>query len=113
MSDADPPRAPSLRPLRPSDESDGKGLTTVVAEIGLDTPITLEALEKRVRSCSWCLTAQRIEPVRIHMARGGRWALAVFHAPDAESVRLVCRQAGFRSVRIWSTAQETANRRET
>lgn len=67
------------------------GLTYVVGEFSFDTPVEPGNLTAVVRSCMWCLEAHRVQLMRLFLAHNRKRAIAVFLAPDAESVRLALR----------------------
>lgn len=80
---------PERSDLEPNASSER--LANILAERTFETPITLGALAALERSCTWCATTHRVLLMRLVLSHDGRRALALFRAPDAESVRLAYR----------------------
>lgn len=95
----DPPR--DGRPGR----GERDGLTDIVVELSFDRRITLAGLAAIERSCAWCFETHRVQLVRAFLSRDHQRAILVFRAPDAESVRLVCRHVKMRIERLWPCHQ--------
>ncbi|MFC4314117.1 hypothetical protein ACFPN2_33900 [Steroidobacter flavus] len=75
-------------------------LNYMVGEIELPTASsTLAQLEE---SCRPCFRAHRVQLVQLFVSCDLRRAVLIFLAPDAESVRYVCRRAGVPVKRIWA-----------
>lgn len=77
-------------------------LAVVIGELASAVPITLADLTELEHLCKWCFAAHRVELAQLFLSRARNRAVLVFHAPDAESVRLACRHAAVPVERIWT-----------
>ena len=73
----------------------------VVAELDLRSPRTPDA-SAAMRTALGCMRLHRVDVERVLIARDGRRAIVIFRAPDAEAVRLACRNARIAVARIWT-----------
>ena len=78
------------------------GLTDVIAELQFAVPITLADIAMLETSCTWCREMHRVELVQLFVARNRKRVVLVFRAPDAESVREVCRRVALPVERLWT-----------
>jgi hypothetical protein len=81
------------------------GLVNVIGELSFDTPVGSEELAKLECSDASCFVSYRARLVRLFLARNCKRAVLLFHAPDAESVRLALRAMEIPFDRIWACAQ--------
>lgn len=82
-------------------ESAGDGLADVVGELTFETPIALAELAAMEHACLWCFETHRVQLVQLFLASDSKRAVLVFRAPDAESVRMACRNAQMPLERVW------------
>jgi hypothetical protein len=84
---------------------DGHGshdrLSDLIGEKDFDAPMPQSDLVELARSCTWCFEFHRVQLVRLFLSHNGRRAIALFRAPDAESVRLAYQRAGTPLDRVW------------
>lgn len=80
---------------------DSDGLVDVVGEQTFDRPMTVDELSAIERSCAWCLSTHHVQLTRLILSCDGRRAVALFRAPDAESVRLAHRHVRLFE-RVWT-----------
>jgi hypothetical protein len=76
------------RPDAPPPEAD------VVVTRSFDEPVAVEDIQAIEDAGAHCLEAHRVRFVRTYFSRDRRRMLCLYHAPDAESVRLAQHQAG-------------------
>ncbi|MFY0990642.1 nickel-binding protein [Halomonas sp. C05BenzN] len=74
----------------------------VLVERSFTQPVALEAIQRLEDAGSACLQNHRVRFVRTFFSQDGRRMICLYHAPDAESVRLAQRQAGMPLERAWS-----------
>lgn len=74
----------------------------VVVERSFDTAADLDALQAREEAHAWCLEQHRVTFLRTFLSADGKRMLCLYHAPDAESVRLAQQQAGMPVARVWA-----------
>lgn len=65
-------------------------------------PVTLESVQAIEDAGAWCLDAHKVHFLRTFFARDRTRMICLYHAPDAESVRLAQRQAGMPVDEVWS-----------
>lgn len=85
----------------------GDDLVDIVVELHM-TRSDPATLARTLRSCAPCLQFHRVVIVRLSIATDEQRALLVCRAPDAESVRIVCRRAQLEFDRIWTTCRHPA-----
>jgi Protein of unknown function (DUF4242) len=73
----------------------------VIGERNFAAPLTESDLAGLYGACAWCFEVHRVHRVRLIVAQNRRRAVALFRAPDAESVRLACQHAGTPLDRVW------------
>lgn len=74
-------------------QTSNEDLTEVIGELALSHAVTLADIAAFENSCAWCFQAHRVELIQLFLSRDHKRAVMVFRAPDAESVRMVCRRA--------------------
>ncbi|TFH87301.1 DUF4242 domain-containing protein [Billgrantia azerbaijanica] len=74
----------------------------VLVERAFDAPVSLAAIQALEDAGAACLSNHRVRFVRTLFARNARRMICLYHAPDAESVRLAQRQAGMPVARVWA-----------
>lgn len=75
----------------------------VFLERMFDPPLDRDTVLAHASDAVACLDAHRVRWWGSHLARDGHRMVCRFHAPDAESVRIVLRQAGVVAVQtLWS-----------
>ena len=77
-------------------------LANVVVERCFDAPVTVAELQAREDAAAWCLEQHQVTFLRTFFARDGKRMLCLYHAPDAESVRIAQQQAKMPVERVWS-----------
>jgi len=77
------------------------GPANVVVERRFDEPVSFTAIQRLEDAHAWCLQAHRVRFVRTYFAWSRRHMFCLYHAPDAESVRIAQRQAGMTVARVW------------
>ncbi len=75
---------------------------TVVVERRFDEAASIDELQAREDAAAWCLEAHRVTFLRSFFSVDRKQMLCLYHAPDAESVRLAQQQADMPVERIWS-----------
>ncbi len=89
--------------------TDADGLIDVIVEFA--GPLSQsENLRRLLSARATCLTYFRVGVVGSYCAVDGTRAVLVCRAPDAESVRLVCRRADIVFDRIWACRDPSAAR---
>jgi hypothetical protein len=78
-------------------------LSYVIGEI--EPPATSSVVAQFAASCRPCFQTHRVQLVQLFLSCDSRHAMLLFRAPDAESVRQVCRLAGMPVKRIWACPQ--------
>ncbi|WP_187276324.1 nickel-binding protein [Parahaliea maris] len=74
----------------------------VVVERRFDSEADLDALQAQEDAHAWCLEQHRVTFLRTFLSGDGKRMLCLYHAPDAESVRLAQQQAGMPVERVWA-----------
>lgn len=108
MVENDAPRVEALQkvPLRKSvTRPCNEGLTEVIGELVVPVAMTPADLAAFEDSCGRCFQAHRVELVQLFLSRDRKRAVMIFRAPDAESVRLVCRRVSLPLQRVWACRQ--------
>ncbi|PWG64365.1 DUF4242 domain-containing protein [Sediminicurvatus halobius] len=82
----DPPREPA----------------NVVVERRFPAPVSYAEVQAVEDAGAWCLETHRVRFVRTYFAPHRRQMFCLYHAPDAESVRLAQGQAGLPLERVWA-----------
>jgi hypothetical protein len=67
-----------------------------------DTPVALEELQDRARRNIGCLEIHRVTYLRTFFSTDKRRMVCLYHAPDAESVRLAQRAAQMPHTEVWA-----------
>jgi hypothetical protein len=87
----------------------GPGPARVVVERRFAAPVAVEDIQAMEDTGAWCLEAHRVTFVRTFFALDRRRMICLYHAPDAESVRLAQRQINMPVERVWAcTPMNTA-----
>lgn len=81
------------------------GLINVVGELSFDAPINPEELAKLECSDGRCYESFRLHLVHLLLALDRKRALLLFHAPDAESVRLAFRHMHVAFEHVWACGE--------
>lgn len=76
-------------------------LSYVIGERNFAAPLTEWEVAGLHGACAWCFEVHRVQLVHLIVAQDRRRAVALFRAPDAESVRLACQHAGTPLDRVW------------
>jgi hypothetical protein len=74
-------------------------MNTIYAELDFESP---DAARSALRAGRACFLRHRVALKDSALVHDGRRLLARFDAPDAESVRLSLRLAGFDAVSVWA-----------
>jgi hypothetical protein len=77
------------------------GEATAMVERRFEEPVTVEALQDLENASAWCLEQHQVTFLRTFFSADCRRMICVYHAPDAESVRLAQRQAKMPVERVW------------
>lgn len=77
-------------------------LSEVIGELVFPDAITTADLAAFEASCAWCFQTHRVQLIKLFLSLDRKRAMMVFRAPDAESVRLVCRRAAIPVQRVWA-----------
>ena len=77
-------------------------MATVVVERIFPEPVDLARLRAAVKDNKSCLDLHRVRYLKGYLSSDGLRMVCLFEAPDAESVRIVNRQAGMPFERIWT-----------
>ena len=77
-------------------------MSTVVVERGFAEPVAFEDVQAIEDRGAGCLEAHGVRFVRSFFSRDRRRMVCLYDAPDAESVRLVQREAGLPFERAWA-----------
>lgn len=81
---------------------------TVLVVRELPVAVTAEYVVAMYASGGSCLGLHRVTPLSSLLARDGRRMACAFAAPDAESVRIANRQAGFPLTSVWTVSELAA-----
>ncbi|MEH6811970.1 MAG: nickel-binding protein [Motiliproteus sp.] len=84
--------APDPTPMEPN----------VVVERHFEQPVTLQSIQKIEDAGSWCLETHQVKFVRTYFSRQRTRMICLYHAPDAEAVRLAQRKAEMPVDRVWA-----------
>jgi len=91
---------------------DGPGLTeadlveaNVLVSRHFDEPVAFAAIQSLEDAGAGCLENHRVRFVRTYFATDRRRMICLYHAPDAESVRIVQREARMPVERVWTFRQ--------
>ena len=74
----------------------------VIVERDFDEPMDAAQIAAMKMDSMSCLDAHRVRHLESFLSADGRRMICHFHAPDAESVRLVFRQLNSPAARIWT-----------
>jgi hypothetical protein len=74
----------------------------VAVERSFDEPVTFEAIQALEDSGAACLENHHVRFVRSFFSADRKRMVCLYHAPDAESVRLAQRQADMPVDRVWA-----------
>jgi hypothetical protein len=77
-------------------------MPVVLIEREFAEPQIVAELQARQARVAWCFEAQRVRYVRSFVGRDARYAICMYDAPDAESVRVTQRTADVLVTRAWS-----------
>jgi hypothetical protein len=78
------------------------GQPDVVVERRFGQPVTLESLQAAEDAAASCLALHRVTFLRTFFSLDRLRMICLYHAPDAESVRVAQRQAGMPVERVWA-----------
>jgi len=78
------------------------GPANVLVERSFREPVTIEAIQAIEDAGAWCLETHRVEFARTFFSADRTRMICLYHAPDAESVRLAQRQAGMPVDAVWA-----------
>ncbi|MCE8015476.1 DUF4242 domain-containing protein [Halomonas sp. MCCC 1A17488] len=87
--------APALRPA-------ALAAASVMVERHFAAPVTFEAIQALEDAGAACLNNHQVRFLRTFFSLDRQRMLCLYHAPDAESVRLAQHQAGMPVTRIWA-----------
>lgn len=76
--------------------------TDVLVERGFETAVDIDALQAREDAGRSCLDLHRVHFYHSYLALDRKRMLCLYHAPDAESVRIAQRQIDIPVDRVWS-----------
>ena len=79
--------------------------TDVIVERSFETPADIDALQAREDAGRWCLDLHRVRFRHSYLALDRKRMLCLYHAPDAESVRIAQRQIDMPVDDIWSAGR--------
>lgn len=68
-------------------------MAQVIVERSFDEATEFETLQTLADRISWCLDQHRVRFLRSYLSSDKKRMICVYEAPDAESVRIVNRQA--------------------
>lgn len=74
----------------------------VVVERRFPEPVTLKEIQAVEDAGAWCLEQHQVTFLRTFFSGDRRRMICLYHAPDAESVRLAQHQAGMPVERVWA-----------
>ena len=74
----------------------------VLLERSFAEPVTFDGAHALEEAKGWCLEQHRVQWVRSYFATDGRRSLCMYHAPDAESVRIAQQKAGLPFDAAWT-----------
>jgi hypothetical protein len=77
----------------------------VIVERTFDEAVLLENIQAIEDRGAWCLEAYNVTFVRTYFSEDRRRMICLYHAPDAESVRLAQRQAHMPFGDVWAFEQ--------
>lgn len=78
------------------------GKETVIVERAFSEPITAEFASSTFKRIEWCLDLHRATYLESYLANDGMSMVCVFHAPDAEAVRLANTRGGAPFKNVWT-----------
>lgn len=79
-----------------------RGKANVLVERSFDEPVELADIQAIEDAGAWCLETHRVTFSRTFFSLDRMRMLCLYHAPDAESVRLAQRQAEMPVDRVWA-----------
>jgi len=74
----------------------------VLVERSFGEPVTVEEIQALEDRGGWCLDLYRVKFARTFFSLDRKRMICIYHAPDAESVRLAQRQAGMPIDEVWA-----------
>jgi hypothetical protein len=74
----------------------------VLVKRTFDEPVALEKIQALGDAGAWCAQAHRVKFAQTFFSLDRKRMICLFRAPDAESVRLVQREAGMSLDEVWS-----------
>jgi hypothetical protein len=74
----------------------------VAVERDFANPVRVESLQAIEDANAWCLETHRVRFVRTYASADGKRMICLYHAPDAEAVRLAQRAAGMPFTAVWA-----------
>lgn len=77
-------------------------LVDLVGERSFDAVSPSSGASALERACRWCATIHRVHLIRVFESHDGLRVIGIFRAPDAESVRLAHRGAGWPLDEVWA-----------
>jgi hypothetical protein len=77
-------------------------MALVVVERVLEPASDPAELQARQSAAAWCLETWRVRPLRSFVSVDGQYAVCLYEAPDAESVRQVQRSARLPFEHVWN-----------
>ncbi len=83
-------------------ESPETVIPNVLVERTFDQPVSFEAIQSQGRAAGWCLQTHQVKYSRSFFATDRKRMLCLYHAPDAESVRLVQRESALPFNAVWA-----------
>ena len=86
----------------PSPDAAAGALVDFVGERSFDAASPWTGVSALEHACRWCATVHRVHLIRIFESRDGLRVIGIFRAPDAESVRLAHRGAGWPLDDVWA-----------
>ena len=109
------PDAESIRMMTRGDDASRKTVWTgsvhttdrpepanVLVERRFEQPVTLESLQAIEDAALWCLQQHKVTFLRTYFSTDRKNMICLYHAPDAESVRLAQQQASMPVSRVWA-----------
>ncbi|HZD53377.1 MAG TPA: nickel-binding protein [Woeseiaceae bacterium] len=82
-------------------QSDQRSVNVVVAR-RFDRPVSVDELQAAEDANAWCLEAHGVTFLRTCLSVDARRLICLYRAPDAESVRIVQREARLPFESVWS-----------
>lgn len=79
-----------------------RSAANVLVERQFEEPVALEAIQAAEDAHAACLEANRVTFLRTYFSLDRKRMICLYHAPDAESVRLVQREAQMPFEDVWS-----------